>query len=74
MTGANLPTETSRNCAVLKPERTRAEQSGRKGVGDDHGARHALVPAGYVGQLCSKKVILAAQVMTGVDITKFPLP
>jgi hypothetical protein len=57
VTGANLLTEAPRNCAVLKSELTRAEQSGRKGVGGDHDARHALVPAGLVGQLCSKKVI-----------------
>jgi hypothetical protein len=74
VTGANLPSEAPRNCAVLKPERTRAEQSGRKGIRGDHGARHALVPAALVGQLCSKKVILDAQVMIGVDITKFPPP
>ncbi len=72
MTGANLPAEALRTCAVLKPERTRAEQSGRKGVRGDHGARHALVPAGLVPGLCPKKVILDAQVMTWVDITKFP--
>jgi hypothetical protein len=32
VTGASLPTEAPRDCAVPKPERTHVEQSGRKGI------------------------------------------
>jgi hypothetical protein len=45
MSGANLPTEASRNCAVLKPnERTRSKVVERAS-GCDHGAERVLVPA-----------------------------
>jgi hypothetical protein len=43
--GANLPTEAPRDCAVPKPERTHAEQSGARASGCDHGTKRALVPA-----------------------------
>jgi len=66
VTGANLPPEAPRNCAVLKPERTRAEQSGRKGVRVRSRREARAGSGGLAPGLCPKKVILDAQVMTGV--------
>ena len=74
MTGANLPTEASRNCAVLnRNERTRSKVVART-PGCDHGAERALVPVVLVSSSDSKPFTRGCARDDLIDITKFQSP
>jgi hypothetical protein len=71
VTGVNLPTEAPRDCAVLKPERTRAEQSGRKGVRVRSRREARAGSGGTCVTAWLPKVTLDAQVMNWVTSQSF---